>query len=285
MNRQVSWIIALMLSTMATGWAADGMVPTRTMAVISGPESVAAGELVKLQARLVYQRQWLRIEGSEPKNRPRFRWELANPPDGYNAEEWTFNDGRTCVFATGRPGLYQFILAGTQLDAEGIPRLFIVRHTLTVEPSNPPGPEPNPDPPEPKPPEPDLPAGRFGLARLVYQLAGNQVPAAHRAAAGALAENYRGIAARIAAGTLTGVPEILTETTAGNQRAVGTGREAWMPFFEQLAGRMRELDRAGELTSSEDFQQAWTEIAMGLDAVHSRRAHADGIPQIAPPGA
>lgn len=240
-------------------------IPTDTAAaaVIAAPKTAAPGELVKLRAQLVYQRDWLRIAGSPPENPPAFRWALADPPNGYEIEDWIFQDGRTCVFATSQSGVYRFVLAGTRLDAEGKPRLFLATHTLTVEPSRPPGPEPNP----PAPPEPDLPDGRFGLARLIYQLARQHVPARQRDAAGALAENYRGISAQIAAGTLTGAAEILAETTAGNRRAVGSNAETWMPFFQQLAIRLRELDETGELKTPEDFQQAWGEIATGLDAI------------------
>ena len=268
MNPRILWAAAV-AALITAPIRADDKIPadTATAALIAAPETAAPGELVKLRAQLVYQRDWLRITGSPPENPPTFRWTLADPPEGYEIEDWIFQDGRTCVFATSRPGLYRFVLAGTRLDAEGKPRLFLATHTLTVERPEPPGPEPGPEPTPPEPPEPDLPEGRFGLARLTYQLARQHVPDGSRAVADALAENYRGIAARIAAGTLSEPVEILAETTAGNRRAVGDDAKAWMPFFQQLAARMRELDQGGELKSPEDFQQAWAEIATGLDAV------------------
>lgn len=237
--------------------------------MILAPESAKPGELIKLRAQLVNQQDWKWLAGEPLENPPTFLWVLANSPEGYEIGDWIFQEGRTCVFATNQPGTYRFVLASTYLDAEGNPHLVMANHTLSIQPGEPPAPMPNPfSPPHPRPnpPVPNFPEGRFGLARWTWRSTLDLVAADHRALAHQLAENYRGIAARIAAGTLTAATEILSETTLENRRLLGEGTAAWMPLFEKLAIRMREIDQAKQLATPEDFRQAWLEIAMGFEA-------------------
>lgn len=269
MSRTLKLTAALLGSLMLFASARAGDLALQ--AKIDAPDAVSAGQLVRLEATLVRQREHFQDEiNTAGEETIRFAWRLVTPPEGYDLAEWTFDEGRTVVFATAQPGTYQFVLAAAvTVSSDAEPTLLLAEHTLVVG-----GPQPNPKPPappappQPEPePQPDLPEGEFGLARTVYDLALAAVPASERSLAANLAENYRAVAAQIVAGTLLAPEEILAATAEGNRTALKAKAEAWRPFFTALAERMKVLDSASRLATSEDYASAWTEIATGLDAV------------------
>ncbi len=230
-------------------------------AAVKAPDSIPPGRLVRLEATLVRERDHLREElAPSGEDAPRFAWRLVAPPDGYEIDRWTFDAGRTVVFAAAEPGAYRFVLAAAVPDsAGGPPQLVLAEHTLIV--TGAPTPSPHPEP------GPSLPEGTFGLARMVYDLARAEVPVASRNDALSLAENYRAVAARIVAGTLAEPDAILAATAEDNRAALGAGVEVWRPFFAALAARMKSLDAAGRLAEPADYATAWNEISAGLGAL------------------
>lgn len=255
--------VTLLIGATTTPVRADGDL----RAVIKSPAATPPGRLVRLEARLVREQGHLREELSQESGvvAAQFAWRLVTPPDGYDITEWTFDDGRTVVFAAAEPGHYRFVLAAAvpATSANAQPLLFLAEHTLVVgQPSDPINPDPLPFPR----PEPTLPVGVFGLARTTYELAAAEVSAPDRFAGVRLAENYRAIASRIVAGTLTDPEEILAATAEGNRSALAERANAWQPFFTALAARMKAIDAAGRLSKPADYAAAWDEIAAGLNA-------------------
>lgn len=134
----------------------------------------------------------------------------------------------------------------------------------------PPDPGPGPGPPDPQP-EPSFPDGKFGLAKYVYRAAQVEVAQDIRGkGAQALSTSFRGIAAKIAAGTLDGAENILAQTKAANESALaaaGVSKDGWAGWGGALKNKLVELDRAGKLSAKTDYQAAWGEIADGLSKV------------------
>lgn len=75
------------------------------------------------------------------------------------------------------------------------------------------------------------------------------------------------MAAAIAAGTLAMPAEILAQTKASNQAALGQHVDAWKPFGVKLADKLDSLNKAGQLPNAAEYAVAWREIAVGLNAV------------------
>jgi hypothetical protein len=204
------------LALLAPALAADGEL----RAEVKAPASVTPGRLVRLEATLVRERDALREEASstaDAAGSPKFAWRLVSPPAGYDVADWTFDGGRTVVFAAAEPGAYRFVLAAALPGPSGgPPTLLLAGHTLVVT-----GPAPQPTPtPTPQPAPDPLPDGRFGLAKATHDLVLAQVPAGDRPLAGTLAGNYRAVASRVAAGTLTAPDQILVATAEGNRDAL-----------------------------------------------------------------
>lgn len=101
-----------------------------TKAVISGPPTAQAGDLVIIDAggsldAIVY------------------NWQLADSTKTY----WVSPDGKQLMFASGTPGRYTFILAVAGLDKNGQPTVDAAQYILTLVSPNPqPQPTPNPTP-------------------------------------------------------------------------------------------------------------------------------------------
>lgn len=212
-------------------------------AIILGPTGGVPGDILVLDA--------------SASNGDFFAWQVTPElPEG-RTTILPLEGGRKCLVCSV-PGTYTLFLAVG--NAKGI---SLLKHVVAVRGT---GPSP-PDPQPPPRPDPDLPEGRYGLAKVVYELAVQHVPQQSRSAAQPLAQNYRGVAAQIAAGTLSGAAAILKATTEQNRDAVGEHRDAWQAFFRALAVPLQEHSNAGRLRTNEDFQTAWGEIAIGLEAV------------------
>lgn len=215
-------------------------------AVIDGPRRATVGDLVVLDAS---------SSGGDA-----FAWVLVC--EDARKRLLAVDGGRRCVFASGTPGKYVFVLAAVTGG-----ELSVTTHTLQVSsagPSPPPEPEPGPGPlPTP------LPDGKYCLAAFARDSASTLValpPARLRQTAESLANSFASIASAIAAGTLRDASAILTATREANNAALGDDREAWQSWGAGLAKKLQELHEAKRLATANDYKDAWTEIATGLRA-------------------
>lgn len=240
---------------------------------INAPESVDPGEVIIVSV-------------SQIQNPPQYlyaatyRWKvLENGKVKTNVKEWP--DGTSVLFGAGviRPGegsrVFTIILSVAYLyvakDKENITgigqRSVLLTTTITVNGNPNPGPAPGPGPS----PGPVIPDGKYGLAKIVYQLAMDTVPPGPRAkGAPALSNSFNGIAASVAAGTLTDPRSLLTQTKTANQTALanaGVSSNDWDNFFVGLQKTIFPLHSSGKLNTVQDFAEAWREIAAGLEKV------------------
>ena len=145
------------------------------------------------------------------------------------------------------------------VSADG--KVDVAVRTLPRGPTPPPGPDPPIPPPTPDP--------LTGLALLAYDWALSETPTVKRVEyATGLAGSFSGMAAKIAAGTVSKPQDIIDQTTAANRAAIGeTGRAAWLPWFERLRVYLNAESKAGRLVTPEHYAAAWRQIAKGLEAV------------------
>jgi len=169
------------------------------------------------------------------------------------------SDRRTAYLASGdgKIASYTVILA---IVADN--QIAMTQHLVTIG-GTPPSPEPTPPPP-PIPPQPD-PLGPFSV--LVRDWCVTLVPIEGRAAeAAALADSFRAMAAKIAAGVVVEPVEIVAQTYAANQAAV-PNYTRWATFGRKLADQLNAEAKAGTLKTPEQYARAWRLIAAGLEAV------------------
>ena len=167
----------------------------------------------------------------------------------------------SALFWTQTPGSYTVNAIAVDWEAK---RLTPLMATVQVVGDGP-LPPPDPDPPIP-PPTPDP---LTGLALLAYDWALSETPTVKRVEyATGLAGSFSGMAAKIAAGTVSKPQDIIDQTTAANRAAIGeTGRAAWLPWFERLRVYLNAESKAGRLVTPEHYAAAWRQIAKGLEAV------------------
>lgn len=252
---------------------------------LDAPESAKPGDLVILDASVI-------PSGSRS-------WAVLNAPsESYRVVD----NGQRLVFATSSPGVYYFVFAFTEEPETSEEELSIVQsnllklinqepivkeelelaynalsviiesivsnrletrtvsHTLTIEGNPNPNPGPGPDP-GPKP----LPDGKYKLAELSRKQADLY---GEKEAFAEVATVHRAIAAQIQAGVLKGPPKILTETR--NKMVSKFGGE--LPQFvkdwgTEINGRLSELYEEEKIKTDEDFAIAYSEIALGLEAI------------------
>lgn len=219
---------------------------------ITAPAKASAGDLVVL-------------DGSESAAED-FAWVLANADKSFLPVE----GGKKCVFASGEPGLYLFVLA---VSSQG--KVSTALHRLEITERGGPSPSPGPNPGPTPGPGPDLPSGRFGLARFAFDAAMREVAVdakSRRDQGIKLAESLRSIAASIAAGALTDAEAILEQTRAANNAALGVDAAGWSGWARSTAEKLETLDAESRLPTPADYAEAWRELATGLEAL---RAAAD----------
>jgi hypothetical protein len=179
---------------------------------------------------------------------------------------WLLPDG---VRGIKRPnGQYEIVIApkgdtviqveeiGPDLDKDGRFIGFVTKlGSVSFSVGDMPGPVP-PPPPPPPPPEPD----KLGFVALALA-EGGKLPAAAKAKASALADNFASVGAKLAATAMT-VEEANAELRAKNQATVGPDRDAWLPWFQAWKVRAD-----GALSTKDQYVQAFIETAAGLRAV------------------
>lgn len=140
-------------------------------------------------------------------------------------------------------------------------------------PVPPPGPAPDPNPAPPGPPQPEpqptpappsFPPGQFSISKDVYERAGVVNTATLKADAGAIADALDGVAARIAAGTLTGTVQIVKELQDRIKAGLKGDTSAWLGFSDWINGRVQTLYMSSKLKTAQDWATLLREIALGL---------------------
>jgi hypothetical protein len=95
--------------------------------------------------------------------------------------------------------------------------------------------------------------------------------AAKQASATALANNYKGLASAVRAGTIKTPTDLLQKTAKGNTEALKTVKvlngewQAWDDAVQKVLIRLNKVDK--KMVTVTDFADAWDEIAAGLAAV------------------
>lgn len=152
------------------------------------------------------------------------------------------------VAFTGPPGRYAVSVINTEDPDEVLPKTYFVRITPTtpVPPGPGPGPGPGPDPVVPVP---------TGFAGEVYQQA---VQVRDKSGCTRLAENYRKVAAMIAAGGINQVVDAKTQIVAFNQ-ALNLST-SWKPFGVWIGQQANA--KAQTITAARAF---FEDTALGLE--------------------
>jgi len=140
-------------------------------------------------------------------------------------------------------------------------RSFTVKGSIAPDPDPEPGPEPGPDP-DPV----NVPSDEWDLGKTIYTEA-MKIPAAPRAKAKELADNFDAISGRIAAGGFGdgGKPAAMKELADVNKVTLGGDKGAWDPALTELNRTMIERRVPTTLKATAD---AFTYIARGLRAVN-----------------
>jgi hypothetical protein len=136
------------------------------------------------------------------------------------------------------------------------------------EPEPTPGPRPGPGP-SPNP-TPVLPDGRFGLAKISYSLANAKVLSGRTKGAAALASTFDSLASAIAAGAYKTADSILKATKEANNSSLtesGVDITLWDDFGTEIQSVLYQMSKEKKLVSTDDYSDAWKEIALGLRAV------------------
>lgn len=241
-------LLALALASAATATAAE---PT---ARLTGPARVEPRGHVLLDP-----------SGSIGDDEPEV--ELARGPAPVAVVSLYGRDGRV-VYALAsppEPGTYLFVLIATGTpEGKDRPLRAYAFHEVVVGSPAPVGPSPAPAP-APGPAPAPSPTPVDDLAGFVSREAGRiEQPAEHRAAvAAALARSYRAVAAQSAAGIFGEPAAMLAANREAVRLCLGNNLDAWKPFLDALAARLRadRVDALDELTA------AWEQIARGLEAV------------------
>lgn len=209
--------------------------------IVNGPEVATPGELLTFR--------FGESKGSDLK----FRVVVESDPPIVGRLQWK-HDSPTATEAqvASFPGRHRVRI--TAFNAEGIDeweRILVIPGNPPCpppgpKPIDPPGPIPEPTPPAPTPPKPPgpvptpvpvpIPAGEFGISPKVADIVRKIVDPAKAATAKSLADAADAIAAQIAAGTLTGVNDLLTRV---GEAIKATGNPAWQAaaadFSKELA--------------------------------------------------
>ena len=215
---------------------------------IDGPTSVA-----------VSQPAWFTVGGMESGDRS-----VWFPSPQLQTDSRYIKEG-VSLFWSDKPGKFQINVMVVDCSKN---KFIPLSETIAV--GSDPGPDPippGPDPPDPDPPP--TPDPLTGLALLAYDWALSETPTVKRVEyATGLAGSFSGMAAKIAAGTVSKPQDIIDQTTAANRAAIGVaGRAAWLPWFERLRVYLNAESKAGRLVTPEHYAMAWREIADGLEVV------------------
>lgn len=121
--------------------------------------------------------------------------------------------------------------------------------------------------------EPEFGESKYQLSKFVYDGVKNNIKLSKSdktKQCAAIASSFDGIAAAIAAGTITTLEEILKKTAESNKFALtksGGDRAKWELLFTEIQDKLFDLYKTGKMQTKEDFAGAWREISSGLKLV------------------
>jgi hypothetical protein len=221
---------------------------TPPKAVINGPSSLTAGDIIDLSAQ--------GCTGA-----PRFfRWEVM--PEQFEAKLIVRDGGRTATLPSF-PGDYRITLIVG--NSSGID---VAHHALRVSGCAP-GPvpiPPGPNPPVPNPdPDPDVAPGQYGIANIAYAEALKIDSTTRKATANKIAAEAEALSAKIMAGGVKGAVAITNEISEALDRATDSG---WDPWRKSLTDRLKTLYYTEKkLKSDNDWALMLTEIYAAMNKV------------------
>lgn len=218
------------------------LLPAQSTAIVNGPTQAAAGDLVILDA--------------SSSDCDTLAWSLANSDKSFLPVE----GGTKCVFASGQPGEYVFMLATAKGNADGTATVALAKHVLLIG-ELPTPPDPGPTPPGPRPPEPPPEPDLQGLAKESY----DQAKAISRKTgeATAMARVMRATASK-AAGLSWSIPEIAEQLRKENREQVfptEESRQRWLSYQQWFGTVMQR-----EVKTPSDAIHVLEELADGLEA-------------------
>ncbi len=227
------WLALVFWLACSTAWG-------QATAVIEGPQHVAPGDLVILDA--------------SKSQADSLVWTLANSDKSF----LQFEGGRKCVFASGAAGKYIFILS-TAKSLESSPASvaaakfeLVVGSTPIPNPQPLPGPTPKPGPNvPPQPPLSTIASGALNSAK-----ASNRKPGE----AALIADDFERIASQ-GAGLSWTVPQMQTELKKTRLITDADINARWAPFRDWFR------TQASSMQTPEGTRDVFTEIAAGLRAV------------------
>lgn len=205
--------------------------------IISAPEVAEIGELV-------------RFDLSESVAQA-FKWIMV--PETVDFE--TYCDGQRAVFSARKPGSYMFIV-GCAYDST----VDVATHIVIVKGSldDPDDPD-DPDDVYPNITKPDTNASFDQWVSYwcsINKCSKNETEK--------LAGSFESIATQIAAGILQKVDDIIKTTAEANREALGESLSDWLPVLQKFQATMKKLAEQGKLSTPDQHQALWAEIAKGL---------------------
>ena len=229
----------------------DGVVQPEHIAhiVIKAQEVAEVGELVRFD-----------LSASAAQS---YKWILV--PESVDFE--TYRDGEAAVFSARKPGKYMFIAACAYNGS-----VDVATHVVTVkkrvnpntpdEPDEPDEPDKPDEPDEPDEPDVARPDKNAGLDKwATYWCSVNERPVDE---AERLAGSFEAVSAQIAAGVLQKADEIIAATADANRKVLGDSLPEWMPVLRELQAAMKARAQQGKLSTPDQHQALWMEIAAGL---------------------
>ncbi|GAB5444854.1 MAG: hypothetical protein Fues2KO_52030 [Fuerstiella sp.] len=218
-------------------------------AVITGPEQANPGDLIILNGDESYADD--------------LAWSLVNSDKAF----LPVDSNQKCVFASGIPGTYIFVLAASKASEDVGSTVAVARHSVRIgkpqpEPEPGPGPKPPQPPSPPSPPAPDL----TGVAKASFDAVSKINARSDEIAA--VSQALKTTAGK-AAGLSWSIKQ-MNEAYASEMRATvfaqQEARDRWTPYAEFYASTMRPT------TDVLDAVENFNAMAEGLDAFLSMSA-------------
>ena len=236
MLKRIFLVIALTLTaTSASGDITIG-IPTEPLAVIVGPTSTPAGELVEFDAG--------------ESTGAGYDW-LVTGPSNCDGRWKVYEGGQILIFASPEPGEYRIVLSVALDNLSDLTAIVLQNGT-------------GPDPPVPPvPPDPPVSPLSAKVTKWVIET----VPVASRPKANPLAQIYREASAGITTGRLTTAEDAMAFVVVGSRKQFGSDRSAWLPWAANVKAELDSLWDAGKLKDVKAYTGVFDDIALGLEAV------------------
>ena len=182
--------------------------------------------------------------------------------DGTKVESRTYKAKQLWIIEAATVGEVEILIV-----PEGVKDVTkVIRRTLVVGgagPRPPPVPPKPNDPVDPGGPQPDPLPVPLGLDKIIANAVRLNVPAAERAVAAKLAENYRVGATNIANGTWPIAIAIKNQIDL-NTMTPGYKAEVWRPVFKDVADRLAAARDAGQFETQKHYVAIWAELSFAF---------------------